>query len=763
MFSNLKSKIGDVTDLKKLSSPQTMSGSRQRSQQHTPGTVTPSSQHSRQPSIASLQGLGLPTSPPLSPTDHDRFTHGQEREHELEREVAKLRSALETQQDAALERLNAKEQEWKQRLQQEHDKHNSLTRDLDKATERERKLQEKIDSLTNTKRQTADQLKQAQVRMKGLEERVCEMQENNDQLEGLNAQEVAKIKHMLLNTNNELEEMRAELEKKTAALASAEARLSWAANLEERMATLGEEKTELETQVAGLSHKLTQANSRYDALEEARKEEVEHLRSRVSTLEHRHSQAALQETDKVQALIKEREGMEHNLEEARQQLNNIKASWSDKITSLETQIRHLNDKMAEDQSDLQAAEEQNRSLMSDISALKEENASLQLEKEMIESKLQADAARVKEDLETLQWQLNSTVSEKNEQIKSLQEKLSSEEERHQSCAGVLQVKLETVASLEQQLLDVETEKTEMWNTLTSIKEDLSRAQSEKNHFQETLHQERTTSEALEKSKSEYQAKLEVVSGEKAILSRNLDEYAERVTTLESSLEAMQQEDEAKGRHIIELEAKLESMEREFGTLRDQLDTSEEDMKHRIEESDTVRNLMEAVKNLEDELSEKKQTLKVQGQRLADMKKTIQRELKLTTDTPDSSVVTTTVTNTTTMASADPYHHGESRLSDATPPLLVANGETSLQGPTNTTNLENGNNVNLTYLKHVIIKYLTSREYEAVHLTRAVATLLMMTAEEERLLRETLEWKMSWFGPKPNLGKGQKALTIPPSQ
>lgn len=41
--------------------------------------------------------------------------------------------------------------------------------------------------------------------------------------------------------------------------------------------------------------------------------------------------------------------MEHALEEARQQLNNIKASWSDKITALENQIHHLNTKMAEDQ------------------------------------------------------------------------------------------------------------------------------------------------------------------------------------------------------------------------------------------------------------------------------------------------------------------------------------------------------------------------------------------------------------------------------
>jgi len=52
--------------------------------------------------------------------------------------------------------------------------------------------------------------------------------------------------------------------------------------------------------------------------------------------------------------------------------------------------------------------------------------------------------------------------------------------------------------------------------------------------------------------------------------------------------------------------------------------------------------------------------------------------------------------------------------------------------------------------------------KALHLTRAVATLLHFSPEEERLLQETLEWKMSWFGTRPNLGFGQTAKAIPPS-
>lgn len=62
-------------------------------------------------------------------------------------------------------------------------------------------------------------------------------------------------------------------------------------------------------------------------------------------------------------------------------------------------------------------------------------------------------------------------------------------------------------------------------------------------------------------------------------------------------------------------------------------------------------------------------------------------------------------------------------------------------------------INFKYLKHVLIKFLTSREYEALHLIKAISTLLKFSPEEEKLLHETLEWKMSWFGSRPKLNNG----------
>jgi len=59
-------------------------------------------------------------------------------------------------------------------------------------------------------------------------------------------------------------------------------------------------------------------------------------------------------------------------------------------------------------------------------------------------------------------------------------------------------------------------------------------------------------------------------------------------------------------------------------------------------------------------------------------------------------------------------------------------------------------VTLAYMRHVILKFLTSPEVESKQMTRALATILQFTKEEEKRLQAYLDWKMSWFGPKPKL-------------
>uniref|UniRef100_A0A0X3PDA4 GRIP domain-containing protein n=1 Tax=Schistocephalus solidus TaxID=70667 RepID=A0A0X3PDA4_SCHSO len=53
-------------------------------------------------------------------------------------------------------------------------------------------------------------------------------------------------------------------------------------------------------------------------------------------------------------------------------------------------------------------------------------------------------------------------------------------------------------------------------------------------------------------------------------------------------------------------------------------------------------------------------------------------------------------------------------------------------------------VNFDYLRHVIVKFLLSRESEALQLVRAVSALLRLSKEDEFLIRQTLEARRSWF-------------------
>ena len=72
---------------------------------------------------------------------------------------------------------------------------------------------------------------------------------------------------------------------------------------------------------------------------EEKDEHIETLQERVRTLEQRVSNSTLSGDDRTAALEAERAKLEEKLSEARQQLVEVKSTWSDKITHLEHQVR----------------------------------------------------------------------------------------------------------------------------------------------------------------------------------------------------------------------------------------------------------------------------------------------------------------------------------------------------------------------------------------------------------------------------------------
>lgn len=85
---------------------------------------------------------------------------------------------------------------------------------------------------------------------------------------------------------------------------------------------------------------------------------------------------------------------------------------------------------------------------------------------------------------------------------------------------------------------------------------------------------------------------------------------------------------------------------------------------------------------------KLQTIKVLQQRLSDMKKTLQRELRVPSSALDNDVV------------------------ESPPAILNPSSSQTVTAKQTSTREED---VNFKYLKHVLIKFLTSREYEVITL------------------------------------------------
>ena len=132
----------------------------------------------------------------------------------------------------------------------------------------------------------------------------------------------------------------------------------------------------------------------------------------------------------------------------------------------------------------------------------------------------------------------------------------------------------------------------------------------------------------------------------------------------------------------------------------------------LETSELVRGLRVKVADLEEDMEDKRQALR----HLQMTNKSLQKEIKSKPLAPTSSSPPSSPTT-------------PDKLEDTYPVT----------------------DVTLRYLKNVIFKFLTSPETEAKQMTRAVATLLDFTSEEEKTLYEYLEWKVSWFGvTKPKL-------------
>lgn len=173
------------------------------------------------------------------------------------------------------------------------------------------------------------------------------------------------------------------------------------------------------------------------------------------------------------------------------------------------------------------------------------------------------------------------------------------------------------------------------------------------------------------------------------MSEEKNGFVVRNAELKQQFSLSQQQLQRTEKEMKEFQTKAIKMEQEAERCKHLLSDAEA----RDENSERVTSLRSQVTELEAAVAEKNKTMKLQQQRLADMKKTLQKELK---------------------------NQGANELGDNLSPLSAGPSPAANRKapPSSSSSAAPGKSdleeVNFKYLKHVIFKFLTSREYEVRH-------------------------------------------------
>ncbi|KAK9870441.1 hypothetical protein WA026_008008 [Henosepilachna vigintioctopunctata] len=513
-------------------------------------------------------------------------------------------------------------------------------------------------------------------------QKVVEQQEDKEQIENFQIQELSKIKHLVLLRDKELAE-------KNSAIKDVQLQLekmrSEVARLRRQEEHLSDVQDDLEALRHSSARDLAALASNFAESEEERR----HLKDLIVILKQR----LANETSADEQFISERRLLEQRLEEAHVHLADIKTSWSDKITSLETQVGRLSRQAAEEGAERRRAVQEKEILFEKVQ---------QLEAELEYSKLELNNKNTKI------LRLNADLEELSADLK----KIRAENEEH-------------VTFLRAQLQNSKTEVTVVKKNLENAETKLEKTEADYSKLKISVDTEHENSTSLK----QIILKLEKALEEEKVNSLNVQKTLSRVTSeknatllrnaeISQQIELIKQEKRRQDSELNELLNKMNQLENEHTKLKEN-ELIEKQMKNKIID-------------LEEQLSEKNKNIKTLTLRLADMKKTLQQELRtpgyqgfLSEDINSAAVLTPSQT------SVKHFSYNIGRDED---------------------------DVNFKYLKHVFIKYLTSRDYETQHLIKAIATVLKFTPEEERLVNETMEWKRSWFGSRPKLLQKSKPVS-----
>ncbi|NXV96144.1 GOGA1 protein, partial [Calonectris borealis] len=634
-----------------------------------------------------------------------------------------------------------------------------------------------------------------------------------DELEGFQQQEIAKVKHMLLKKEESLSKTEQELEACTRELTHTKEVLQDASNessgLRKDLQELQQQFLELEAQRDELMTAETNAENKITALElreqelqtviqqlsvdlqnarvagsgcekrlemlqveheslkleyEQRKQKMtlefaernkltEQLQEKVSSLEKK-LERNLSGDEHVQELLKEKATLEQKLDETRQQVLTDRTHHAETVNRLETQVsfggflfclvwgfffnKELEQKLQIATETLKkskaAATEQDLKIQKLQTDLEDERSKLQqqilTEKHQYDQKVTGLESQIAA-LETA-WEFDKTATQhKISQLEKENENLNGSREEYES-------------SFKKQEAELNRLKNEL-SSRETVSVEIAKALEETRKQREELQQQVLHLASLIKEKDQLiDEKCDMLLKQKEELNQLSQDHEAvllQMHQLQSDIEASNsravEKEETARKEIDELKLQIQEcllareheknvseLEESMGALNNKHLHSPEnrvvEQNGEVAAADVIQ-LQKDNRELEQQIAEKNKMIKQLQQRMTELKKTLQKELKIR---PDSEV-------------PEVREKANSEVPNASVTV------------TNNSDLNDSREINFEYLKHVVLKFMSCRESEAFHLIKAVSVLLNFSQEEENMLKETLEYKMSWFGSKPS--------------
>ncbi|KFW87429.1 Golgin subfamily A member 1, partial [Manacus vitellinus] len=673
----------------------------------------------------------------------------------LQKIKEKLENALEKHQDSSM-----------RKFQEQNEAHQASRAKMAEGMalaleQKDKEWMEKLGQVEKEKKMLQIQLQEVREQSLNLFQKRDEI----DELEGFQQQEIAKVKHMLLKKEESLGRAEQELEACARELTHARAELqearSEASSLRKDLQELQQQSLELEAQRDELMTAETNAENKITALE-LREQELqtviqqlsvdlqnmtfefaernkftEQLQEKVSSLEKK-LERNLSGDEHVQELLKEKAALEQRLAETRQQVVTDRTHHTQALHRLETQNKELEQKLQIATEALkkskEAAAEQDLKIQKLQTDLKHERSQLQQQISSEKHQYDQKVTGLESQIAALEkaWELDKTATQHRiSQLEKENGSLSRSREEYES-------------SLKHQESELDRLKNEL-SSRETVSVEIAKALEETRKQREELQQEVSHLNALIKEKDQLiDEKCDLLLKQKEELNQLSQDHEAallQVNQLQSDIETSQnqavEKEEMARKEIEELKLQVQecllAREHEKDVLELEESTRALNNEHfpspencvveqngEVAAADVIQ-LQKDNRELEQQVAEKNKMIKQLQQRMTELKKTLQKELKIR---PDSEV-------------PELREKANSEVPNASVTV------------TNNSDLNDSREINFEYLKHVVLKFMSCRESEAFHLIKAVSVLLNFSQEEENMLKETLEYKMSWFGSKPS--------------